>query len=274
MCKTPVVLVAIVLLLTIGPAPVQANESNEPCCQDPNENTTAVQAVLDLLEARAADLTSFQCSIDYLFKQPLLESQALQKGTLYYAKFDDRSYLRVDFDTVRYDQEKEQKRREQFFFDGVWVTYIDHQVKSAQRQQMADPNEPVDAFTLISRRVPVLGFSKVDELHKQFEIKLAPEPPSKPSSSFLLHMKVKPDSLYKDDYTTIDFHVDKEHGLPVRIVALSAQEDLPEKLRDVHEIKLMAPKINKGIRKSRFNVKIPKRFSVEVKPLERRGVPK
>lgn len=262
------------LWLAVGSVYAQAGEPNAPCCQPQNRDPNALEAVLERLEAKADELQSFQCQIDYVFEQPLLESQARQKGMMYYAKFEDRSYLRVDFDTIQYDEEKEQKRKEQFFFDGIWATYIDYQVKSVQRQQVAEPNKPVDAFTLVSRRVPVLGFSRTQELQEQFDIELAPEDPSGPSDSFLLHMKVKPDSLYKDDYTTIAFRVDKDNGLPVQIDAVSAQKDVLETERDVHRIRLLNPKINEGIRKSRFDIQVPDSFSVETIPLERGGAPR
>lgn len=262
MRKTIIVGFIFSLSLTAGLSFTQAGEPNATCCQTQSQEPNTVQAVLDRLEAKAAELQSFECQIDYVFLQPLLESQARQKGTLYYGKFEDRSYLRVDFDSIQYDDEKEQQHREQFFFDGVWVTYIDYQVKSVQRQQVAEPNRPADAFSLVSRRVPVLGFSHTEDLQEEFEIELLPERPSEPSTSFLLHMKVKPDSTYKDDYTTIDFRVDKEHGLPTHIEAVNTEED-------VHQISLLTPKINKGIRKSRFDVKIPDDFSVETTPLRR-----
>ncbi len=274
MHNTILVGAALGLLLSIGLLYSRANDTKACCSEIQAVEPNSVKAVLARLEAKANELQSFQCEIDYLFKQPLLESQARQKGTLYYAKFDDRSYLRVDFDTIQYDEDKEQKRKEQFFFDGIWATFIDYQVKSVQRQQMSEPNQPVDAFSLISRRVPVLGFSRIDELQEQFDITLVSDPASGSSDSFLLHMKVKPDLQYKNDYSTIDFHVDKMHGLPTRIVAVSAQADLLEDERDVHQIELKAPEINKGIPRNRFEVKFPDDFSVEAIPLQRHGEPK
>jgi outer membrane lipoprotein-sorting protein len=239
--------------------PCHAN-STESQSQSPDPN--ALRSVLDRLQAQAADLRAYQCKVDYVFKQVLLDSQARRRGTLYYAKFDDRSYLRIDFDTLQQNEEKEQKSREQFLFDGVWMTYVDYQLKSVERRQMAEPNQPVDAFTLVSRRVPVLGFSKVDNLEEQFEIELAAPEPSESSASYQLHMKVKPDSVYKDDYVTIDFQIDKKTGLPVKIVAVDTEQD-------VHEISLTDPRINDDIRKGVFDVDIPADFSVESSPLER-----
>ena len=77
---------------------------------------------------------------------------------------------------------------------------------------MAEPNKPIDAFALASRQVPVFGFSKVEDLHKQFEITLVADEQKEASPYHHLHLKVKPDSIYKDDYSTIDFWIDKNAG--------------------------------------------------------------
>jgi len=259
-----VVIVGFVLGLSlIAPPSYGRNEAeSSPCGQTPQRDPNSVEAVLDGLQAKAADLTSYRCVVDYVFKQPLLESQTRRKGTLDYAKTENRSHLRIDFNTLQYDQEKEQKHKEQFLFDGIWGTYIDYQSRSVQRQQVAEPNAPVDAFALVSRRVPVLGFSKVEDLQKQFVIQLAPRTDPGSPPSHWLHLEVKPGSDYHDDYVTIDVQIDKQHGLPIMIVAVTTEQD-------VHEIKLADPKINQAIARGRFDVEIPSDFSVETVPLQR-----
>lgn len=250
------------MLLVAGYMPIGACLADSP--SDPPQNCEAdtVRTVLDKLAERAGGLESYQCKVDYLFKQVLLESQSRRKGVLYYAKFDNRSYLRIDFDTLQQNEEKERKSREQFFFDGVWLTYVDHELKSVEQHQMAEPNNPVDAFTLVSRRVPVVGFSQIHDLEKQFEIELVEQAPSEASAFHQLHLKAKPDSMYKDDYSTINFWIDKKQGLPAKIVAVDAEQD-------IHEIRLTDARINSGIRRNVFNVDIPADFSVERVPLRR-----
>jgi outer membrane lipoprotein-sorting protein len=76
-------------------------------------------------------------------------------------------------------------------------------------------------------------------------------------------LKVKPDSEYKDQYTTIDFWIDKKLYLPARIVAVSTEED-------IYQIKLLKPKVNKKLDTSIFNVDIPKGFGKEVIPLKKK----
>ena len=224
-----------------------------------------LDTILETLRKKASELTSYECKVDYLVNQTLLESKTRRTGTLYYARFDDRSWLRVDFLTLQQDEEPQQSYREQILFDGVWLQQISYQTESVERRQMAEPNKPIDAFALASRQVPVFGFSKVEDLHKQFDIELAADEQLEPSPYHHLRMKVKPDSIYKDDYSTIDFWVDKTVGLPAKVVAVGAEADVGE----TYEIKLLEPKVNTGIDRSVFQVSVPANFSMETIPLDK-----
>jgi outer membrane lipoprotein-sorting protein len=220
--------------------------------------------------------------VEYLFKQPLLESETLRKGVLYYLKFDGKSKLRVNFQTLKQDDEKEQKYLEHFIFDGIWLTHIDYQIKAVKRHQLAEPNKPVeDVFDLASRNLPIIGFTKIEDLKKQFEIKLVPSAAEglaqqeKESVSVIpaqagihefshLHLKTKPDSIYKDGYTSIDFWIDKKIFLPTKVIAVSTEED-------IYEIKFLQPKINEKMDTKVFEFEVPKDFTVEIIPLKKKA---
>jgi len=251
------------LALVIGlPSGRCCSPNKAGCCPAQTEAAETVDTVLKKLEKRAAELTSYQCKLDYVFRQPLLESQTRQKGTLQYAKFDERSYLRIDFRTMQQDEEAEQAYRQQFLFDGVWLWHIDYPIKNAEGRQITEPNQPADAFALASRRVPVLGFSRVEELEKQFAIELVKPEPPETTPYHHLHMKVLPESVYKDDYVTIDFWIDRKLALPAKVTAVTTEQD-------VCEIELLEPQVNQKIDKATFAVKVPDDFAVQTVPLER-----
>lgn len=223
----------------------------------------ALDKALQNLEAKATALKSYQVNMDYVFKQPLLESQQRRTGVLYYAKFDKESFLRIDFNTLQQDEEKPQTYQQQYIFNGVWLLEVDHQLKTATRRQLAEPNRPLDAFALASKHLPVLGFSKVEDLRRQFEISLVTEPQTDPAAPPHLHLKVKPDSVYRDDYVALDFWIDRQIGLPLRVEAVTPEED-------VYQIRLTDPKVNAPLERKRFEVEIPRSFSVEAVPLTKR----
>jgi len=226
-----------------------------------------VEAILEQLNKKTKELRSYHAQIEYKFSQPLLESQSARKGELYYSKNDKQSMLRVNFQTLKQDDEKQQKYVEQLIFDGIWLTHIDYQIKSAKRYQLAEPNKPMDAFELAGRNLPIIGFTKIENLEKQFEVQLVEQKKQGEPPPFIqLHLKVKLDSIYKDDYTSIDFWINKELYLPDKVLAISTEED-------IYEIKFLKPSVNKKMGGKVFEFEIPGDFSVEVNPLKNPGSP-
>jgi outer membrane lipoprotein-sorting protein len=261
---------ALVVLLTAGIC--KATECTKPCVPDEAQQTAQcaqpktdpVDDVLKQLNDKTIELQSYEGQLEYKFTQPLLESEALRKGILYYAKFGEKSKLRINFLTLKQDDEEEQKYLEDYIFDGTWLTQISYEIKSAKKYQLAEPNKPVDAFDVASRNIPLLGFTKIENLKKQFEITLVEQKEDKPVTFFQLHLKVKPNSTYKDDYASLDFWIDKKLGLPTKVVALSPEED-------IYEIKFLNPKTNRKINAKAFDFKIPKDFGEpEIVPLEKK----
>ena len=109
----------------------------------------------------------------------------------------------------------------------------------------------------------------IEDLKKQFEVNLVESQEAESEKFIQVHLKVKPNSIYKDDYISIDFWIDKKLGLPAKIIAVKSEPEPP--YGDVEEIKFLKPKVNKSIDKKVFELKIPKGFGEpEVFPLERK----
>ncbi len=232
-----------------------------------NNNSTAkpqIEVVLEKLKKQTTELKSYSSQIQYKFSQPLLESETLRKGVLYYQRSNGKSLLRINFQTLKQDDEEEHKYIEQYIFDGVWLTHIDYQIEEVKRYQKAEPNKPVDAFELVGENFPIIGFGNVEDLEKEFEIELVGQQGGEAEDFIQLHLKVKTDSIYKDDYNSIDFRIDKKLYLPVKIVAFTTEED-------IYEINLLDVKVNKHIDQKVFAIKIPEDFGLEVNPLKQRN---
>jgi outer membrane lipoprotein-sorting protein len=262
MDKKIIARVVFILLGTAGTC--WAGYGTKNICAVPGEKQAdAVEAVLKQLNLRTKQLKSYQAEVEYKFIQPLFESTALRKAVLNYAKSGKNTKLRINFETLKHDDDKEQKYVEHFIFDGVWLTHINYQTKQVRVHQLAEPDKPVDAFELASRNLPILGFSQVDELKKQFEIKLVEQQVDQEENYIHLNLKVKPDSKYNDKYNSIDFLIDKKLGLPAVINAVSTEED-------IYQIKLVKPQVNKKIDLSIFDVKVPKGFDKEIIPIKKK----
>jgi outer membrane lipoprotein-sorting protein len=221
-------------------------------------NVDSVDNVLGGLQRAAKNLKSYQCKVEYLFSQPLLESKTLRTGMLYYARFGSGSKLRIDFDTLVQDDGPKQDYKECYIFDGQWLTHIDYQIKQVQKRQLAEANEPLDAFELAKRNFPIIGFSRADDLKKEFDVNLIGEP----NGLIHLYLKVKPDSQYKDDYKAVEIWIDPDKsGLPAKLTAVSTEDD-------IYEISFIAPHVNQAIDEKIFEITIPDGFGSTSSPLE------
>jgi hypothetical protein len=256
-----------IVFILLGTAGIcWAGCSVKTTCVEPNDKpANPVDVVLTQLSRKTIQLKSYQAQVEYNIIQPDFNSTTLRKGVLYYEKLGRKSKLRADFKTLKQDEEKEQKYREEFIFDGVWLTRINYQIKQVSMHQMAEPNKPVDAFVLASRNLPIVGFAKIEDLKKQFEIRLVEQKGGEEGNFIHLHLKVKPDSTYKDNYTSVDFWIDKKLGLPAKLTAVSTEEDI------IYQIQLLKPKVNKKLDKNIFDVEIPKGFGKEIIPLKKKN---
>jgi outer membrane lipoprotein-sorting protein len=219
----------------------------------------AVNTILDALSRKTSELRSYRCGVEYLFSQPVLESKTLRTGNLCYARLDGGSKLRINFDTLTQDEGPQQKYVECYIFDGQWLTHIDYQIKQVRKKQLAEANEPVDVFELARRNFPIIGFSKTDDLKKEFDVNKM----SDSNQIVHLHLTVKPDSQYKDDYKSVEVWIDTKLNLPANISAVSTEGD-------IYEIKFVVPLVNEPVDEKVFDFTIPDGFGrPEIIPLKK-----
>ncbi|MFB0552219.1 MAG: outer membrane lipoprotein carrier protein LolA [Phycisphaerae bacterium] len=284
MNKKIIIKASVILLWMVSP-PLADWASECPKSSDTEqpveEKVNTVDTVLKQLNKKALELTSYQAQIEYGFIQPLLESETLRKGILYYAKLGKKSKLRLNFQTLKQEDEEEEKYIEQYIvldgvgltcpghqFKGTWLVHIDYQIEGVKYYQLAEakePNKPVDVFDLASRNFPMIGFTKIEDMQKQFEVTLVEQKKSEPEDFIQVHLKVKPNSVYKDDYIYIDFWIDEKLGLPAKVVAVTTEEE-------IYRIKFIKAKVNKKIDSKVFEFKIPEGFGEpEIIPLKQKG---
>jgi hypothetical protein len=246
--------------------------------------TDPTDAVLERLNKTTSQLTSYEAQIEYKYKQPLLESESLNKGVLYYTRSGGTAALRVNFSTRKQDNEPEQNYIEDYIvldgsrlsgpgrqLKGIWLVQLDYQLREAKYYQLAepnDPNAPADLFELAGRNLPMLGFTKIEDLKREFDAGLVKPESDTPKDFIQVHLKVKPNSVYKDDFVSMDFWIDEKLGLPVKVVAVKTEPEPP--FGDIQEIKFLKPKVNKDIDGKVFEFKIPNGFGEpEIVPLQK-----
>jgi outer membrane lipoprotein-sorting protein len=230
-----------------------------------SEKNKELDDILENMQKQLTQLKTYQAMIEYLFIQDpeMLDSRILQKGLIYYAKDEKGSRIRIDFNTRKQDDGEQENYLEQYFFDGVWLVRINHKLEQADYYQQAEEDKPIDVFEFISHNFPMVGFTGPEHLRKQFEINLLQDCKTESDDSFHLFLKVKKDSVYKDDYEQIDFWVNKKVFLPRKMLATSLNGD-------IYDIVFLDNKVNKNLKNGIFTVETPKHFGKNIKPFERK----
>jgi outer membrane lipoprotein-sorting protein len=209
--------------------------------------TNTIDSVLERMRKAVKELTSYQAKIKHTFRQPLLDSQTVRKGSLYYKKDAAGSKLRINFDTLKQDEGIEQNQKEQVLFDGVWLIRINYQLKKVEYRQLAEPNAPLEPLDLTADYLPIVGFTDIEDLKSHFKIILADKNSGKSNKNIHLQLKTRGNSRYKDDYSSIELWLDRKLFLPARIVAVSNQDE-------IQEIEFYSQSINKKLSNSLFQV--------------------
>ncbi len=224
--------------------------------------------IFENIKKATEKLKTCESDISYLFIQDpdLIDSRTLRTGKLYYQK-GKPSLLRIRFETLKQDDFDEEKRVEDYKFDGVWFTKVDYKLKQIDEYQQAPTDKPVGVFELINRQFPLIGFSGVETLQKDFDIKLVENASDDPNSPIQLLLTVKKDSKFSDEYKKIDFWIDSSTFLPSRIKAYKTQDD-------VNDIRFLGTKINKNLKKAVFTIETPAHFSKNIEPLKQKPTTK
>jgi outer membrane lipoprotein-sorting protein len=194
-----------------------------------------------------------------------MDSRTLQKGKFYFQKEKKRSMIRINFDKRKQDNEDEYTNIQQIIFDGVWLIRIDHEMETVIYDQQAEKNKPIEAFEFISRNFPMIGFTKTEELQKNFDIKML-ENDNDPNTPIHLHLKPKAGSKYVKEYSQLNFWIDKKSFLPSRLITTEFAEIEGE--GNIYDIKMNEIKANKKIEKAVFKVETPAGFTEDRRLLE------
>lgn len=223
---------------------------------------TTLQGILSEMHRATQQLKSVQGDISYLtIEDPdLLDSRILRRGNLYYLKTDERSYLRIHFRDLKQDDFEAEARRDEYLFDGVWLTRIDYKLEQIDMFQQAPEDKPADVFELIRHNFPLVGFNDIKALREDFVIELA-QTPEDPNDTIHLLLTARSDSPFSEEYKKIDFWIDKSTYLPGRIRAYSVQGD-------IHDIQFSSLQINKNLEKAVFTIEKPAGFRKNIEPLK------
>lgn len=194
--------------------------------EDPNTPTTVnhdINGLLDRVEKRGTELSSFQAGMTVRESQPLVDALTIRQGALYYQVKDQEVRFQLHFDTwQQIDLEEDSpsapvKQDLDWFFDGRWLHKRDARTKTLQSWEVSkEPARRTD-FSLGKGPFPLPFAIKKDDVLRQFEVKLIPADPNDPAHTDHVYLTPKKDSKFADDYVSLELWVLQEQAMPVQL---------------------------------------------------------
>lgn len=205
-----------------------AEEISEP--EIPRE----IEALLDRLEARSAELRGFVAKITYEKYDDLLGRREIRSGELLYRVNSETANktFAILFDKLIINR-RQSNHLQHFIFDGRWLAEIDHESTPKQfiKRELVAPGETFDPLKLGEGPIPLpIGQSKSDVLAR-FNVAKASLPELgllsrlDPESVNSLRLVPKEHTPEAQEFSWIDIFYDRKTDLPVGILVLQNNQN-------------------------------------------------
>ena len=265
---------AILMLSTVGMAD-EAAATQRVCEAAPTSQPTTVpvtapaltagnpqtDAILDQLEAKGAVVNDITARLTWTYVDDIVEETRIRNARLWYRREIPNARFLIEFDeTTVIDDIAEKTGHEWIGFSDGWSIEKKEATRSIIKRQWAAPGRNVDLFTIGKGPFPLpFGQRKADILECMTVTRIPPSARDPDDTDHLL-MIPKPDSEMARTYRRLDFYVDRNLGLPVRI--RFQQKDDKTVTFDFGDIA-----INTNPPDSRFAVTEPRGYQIELEPL-------
>jgi outer membrane lipoprotein-sorting protein len=233
-----------------------AQESEKPQISDD------AAAIIKKINQDAVKLKDLSAKIKYqvTFDNGLFESTTTYLGSIKAANTREQSKLLITFDSRQEDELEPEAHHEQFYFDGVWLLRIDHNLKNSTNRQMAAPEKPMGIFELMSQYIPLVALDSMETMTSDFHVTL--ESLEEGKSAVMTFKPVK-GSEYEENYKQLKLTYNLKDCYPAIISGTRADGE-------EFVIELSEPAINsKDAKPIDIKPVIPNGYSTKTIPLKK-----
>ena len=179
---------------------------------------SSVDDILDALDRRGKDLNDFTANVTLTDTDTAVGNETKMSGQMWMQRLgQDDARLRVNFDR-REANEKVTNDRQEYMLAGGQLTERNYTDRKEIRRQVLKPGQKMNLLKLGEGPFPLpLGQDKAD-VHKMFDVKKLPTAGDEPAGTIHAQLVPKKGSQFEDRFATIDFWVDPQSRMPVRIV--------------------------------------------------------
>ena len=180
-----------------------------------------VDDILDALDRRGDELNDFTANVTLADTDTSVGNETKMSGKMWMQRVGpDDARLRVLFDRKQVNDQQAKGERQEFMLAGGMLTERNYVDRKEIRRQVLQPGQKMNLLKLGEGPFPLpLGQDKSD-VHKIFEVKKIAPANDDPPGTIHVQLTPKPASQFADRFATIDFWVDPQTRMPVRIVTM------------------------------------------------------
>jgi hypothetical protein len=180
------------------------------------ESAARIDAVLTQLEKRSDGLKDIRCQVRFVEDDRINLTKLVKTGRLLFQIAEPNPKFLIHFQKTEVDGVV--GKQEWYLFDGQWLHQGLERLQQVTRQEIARPDEKIDLFDLEKAPFPLPFGQKKQTILRNFEVALAPPAPGDPPNTDHLVCTPKPGSAMDRKYEKLEFFVNQNLHLPVRIV--------------------------------------------------------
>ncbi len=178
-----------------------------------------VNTVLEQVEARGKTIDEIRCSVVYTVEDRVAADVVKRYGEITFRRADPNPLFMITFVKTVQDGILSRKRF-WYLFDGRWFYEAQERSKSIIKRDVAPPGTTIDLFSIENAPFPIPFGQKKDEVLKHFEVAFGSGADALENTDHLV-CTPKRGSRVANDYSKIEFFVDRQLHLPRRIVMTS-----------------------------------------------------
>ena len=188
---------------------------------------SSVDEVLDAMQARSADLTSFTAGVTQTQVDVQSDTTVLYKGTVTFQFLPTTAggggggaNMHLTLNTKQIGTAAPIAAKKEYLLAGGWLTDRDYPTKTETVRQVVRPGQTVNLFQLGKGPFPLpIGQSRAS-VEAQFDVRKLPPAKGDPAGAIHLQLTPKKGSSFERQFLTVDFWVDAKQRLPVRVETL------------------------------------------------------
>jgi len=222
-----------------------------------------IDQILERLETAGQTVKDLRCEVAYTQFNPLIEDKVVKTGEIFFVNDKPNSRFLVRFDKTVQEGTVD-RNKEWHIFDGRWYVEARQSTKQVIRREVVPEGEEIDPFDVSKGPFP-LPFGQIkNEILKSFIVRLFPAKANDPANTDHLVLKPIKGTEMADRYKKVEFWIDRELELPVKIFAVNA-DDEKELTAEFKKIKR-----NSSFGRSVFDPREIKDWSVHTESFEKK----